>query len=270
MIETGSTLQRSLLGAEAVQFLIDLDREFRDGRRDILDARRRTQGELARGLRPGFLESTASIRGSDWKVASAPPDLADRRVEITGPVEAKMMINALNSGARVFMADFEDATTPTWPNLLQGQANLVAAYLGSLRFQGEEKSYELGGRGGDARGPAPRLASRREAFPRGRQADVGVALRLRALSVPRRQGRPRQRDRPLLLPAQAGVPPRGPAVERGVRLPPRTGSGIPSGTIRATVLIETILAAFEMDEILYELRDHSPGSTPAAGTTSSR
>ena len=94
----------------------------------ILDGPAAIQEGLDRGLRPRFLDSTASIRESDWVIAPVPPDLEDRRVEITGPVDARMMINALNSGARVFMADFEDATSPTWPNLLEGQANLVEAY----------------------------------------------------------------------------------------------------------------------------------------------
>ena len=191
-------------------------------------------------------------------MAPAPPDLTDRRVEITGPVEAKMMINALNSGARVFMADFEDATTPTWTNLLQGQANLVSAYLGSLRFQGGEKSYEMADEVATLvvrpRGwhleekhflvdEQPMSASLFDfglyLFHGGRAAiDSGTGP---YLYLPKLESHREAR------------------LWNEVFVWAQDRLGIPQGTIRATVLIETILAAFEMDEILYELRDHVTG-----------
>jgi malate synthase len=252
------TLQETLLTPEAVQFLVDLEREFRIARRAILDSRLRTQQELDRGLRPGFLESTSSIRSGEWNVAPAPPDLVDRRVEITGPVDAKMMINALNSGARVFMADFEDATTPTWANLLHGQANLVDAYRRALRFETEEKAYELG----------EQLAT--------------LVVRPRGWHLEEKHFLVDER------PMSASLFDFGLYLFHGGRAAIESGTGpylylpkleshhearlwdevftwaqqrlgIPRGTIRVTVLIETILAAFEMDEILYELRDHVTG-----------
>ncbi len=258
MNQETASLQESLLGEDPIRFLSDLEREFRGGRQDILDARRRTQEGLDRGLRPDFLESTASIRSSDWKVAPAPHDLADRRVEITGPVEAKMMINALNSGARVFMADFEDATTPTWSNLLQGQANLVAAYQGSLRFQSDEKSYELADdvatlvvrpRGWHLEekhflvDEEPMSASLFDfglyLFHGGRAAiENGTGP---YLYLPKLESHHEAR------------------LWNEVFLWAQDRLGMSPGTIRVTVLIETILAAFEMDEILYELREHVTG-----------
>ncbi len=258
MPDDTESLRERLLTPEAEQFLADLEREFRSGRRAVLEARHRTQQDLDRGLRPGFLESTASIRSGDWTVSPAPPDLEDRRVEITGPVDAKMMINALNSGARVFMADFEDATTPTWANLLSGQANLVDAYHGSLRFETEDKSYEL----------ADRVAT--------------LVVRPRGWHL---------EEKHFLVdnqPMSGSLFDFGLYLFHGGRAAIETGTGpylylpkleshhearlwndvfvwaqdrlgIPQGTIRVTVLIETILAAFEMDEILYELREHVTG-----------
>src|SRR5688500_13688839 len=118
-------IERRVLDPEAVAFLTDLEQEFGWQRGQLLAERQTRQGKLDDGELPGFLSETRNVRESDWTIDPAPADLTDRRVEITGPVDAKMMINALNSGARVFMADFEDATSPTWLNLLEGQANLV-------------------------------------------------------------------------------------------------------------------------------------------------
>ncbi|MGH8947888.1 MAG: malate synthase A, partial [Acidimicrobiia bacterium] len=123
-----SEIEHRVLSPEAVAFLTDLEQEFGWRRGQILADRQIRQRHLDDGERPGFLPETRDIRESEWVIDPVPTDLADRRVEITGPVDAKMMINALNSGARVFMADFEDATSPTWLNLLHGQANLVEAY----------------------------------------------------------------------------------------------------------------------------------------------
>ena len=138
-----SEIERRVLTAEAVAFLTDLEQEFARQREQVLSDRRQRQGRIDEGERPDFLVETRQVRAADWLIDPVPDDLADRRVEITGPVDAKMMINALNSGARVFMADFEDATSPTWPNLLNGQANLVDAYRRELRLETEEKTYEL-------------------------------------------------------------------------------------------------------------------------------
>ncbi|HEU4895500.1 MAG TPA: malate synthase A, partial [Acidimicrobiia bacterium] len=138
-----SELERAVLTADAVAFLIDLENEFAWRRGQLLEDRQRRQRRIDGGEAPDFLEETEYVRSGDWKIAPVPDDLADRRVEITGPVDRKMMINALNSGAKVFMADFEDATSPTWDNLLNGQLNLVEAYERTLSLDTGEKTYEL-------------------------------------------------------------------------------------------------------------------------------
>ena len=227
-------------------------------------------GASTPGARLDFLAETRGIARARPGRSRPPRRIcSDRWVELTGPAERKMVINALNSGADVFMADFEDANTPTWHNMVQGQVNLVDAVARTI----------------DAREPGrPRLpperADRDPARPP-RAAGISpertswsTASRCRAASSTSAStssttaAAARAWQRPLLLPAQAREPSRGAALERRLRL--AAGAlGLPRGTIRATVLIETILAAFEMDEILYELRDHSAGSTRAAGITSS-
>ncbi len=247
-----------LLTAEASAFLEALEHRHRDGRHQVLDHRIRRRGEIESGRLPDFLAHTRTIRDRQWQVAAAPADLADRRVEITGPTDAKMVINALNSGAKVFMADFEDANTPTWSNLMEGQANLLAAQRRELSHVAGEKTYRLG------ENPATLLVR-----PRGWHLEEKHVLV---------DGRPMSAslfDFGLYLFWGGRA-----AIERGsgpyFYLPKieshlearlwnevfRSGQellGIPPGTIRATVLIETILAAFEMDEILFELREHSSG-----------
>ena len=170
---------------------------------------------------PDFLPETADVRAADWRVAPAPADLNDRRVEITGPTERKMMINALNSGAKVFMADFEDALSPTWANVIEGQINCTDAIRRTISFQSPDgKTYRLND-------TVATLLVR----PRGWHlvekhvlvdgaADLGQPLRLRALHLPQRQGAAGARQRPLLLPAQAGEPPRSAALERRLQLSP--------------------------------------------------
>ena len=134
-----------VLTDDALAFVARLQREFGATRLDLLRRRGVRQAELDAGVRPDFLASTAAVRDGDWSVAQAPVDLVDRRVEITGPVEAKMMINALNSGARVFMADLEDALSPTWANVVGGQANLQDAVRRHLTFEAPDgKPYRLG------------------------------------------------------------------------------------------------------------------------------
>ena len=132
-----------VLSRGAIDFVVALEREFGTRRRLLLRARTERQLRLDAGERPDFLASTASVRSGSWKVAPAPKDLLDRRVEITGPVERKMMINALNSGAKVFMADFEDANSPTWSNVVRGQVNLRDAVHRTISVDQGDKSYRL-------------------------------------------------------------------------------------------------------------------------------
>ncbi|MEM7262098.1 MAG: malate synthase A, partial [Planctomycetota bacterium] len=127
----------TILTPEALAFVADLERRFGLIRRRLLDGRERRQRALDSGARPHFLPETAHIRAAEWKVVPPPADLLDRRVEITGPVERKMVINALNSGARVFMADFEDSTSPTWANMVDGQQNLHDAVRRTIEFTNE-------------------------------------------------------------------------------------------------------------------------------------
>ena len=251
--------QSEILTEEAVGFLAKLATNFEDRRQGLLKKRAARQREIDTGKMPDFLPETVTIRENEWQVAPIPHDLLDRRVEITGPAERKMIINALNSGASVFMADFEDSNSPTWQNNLDGQVNLRDAINGTISYVSPEgKKYEL----------APRIAT--------------LMVRPRGWHLEEKHF------------WVAGKPISGALFDFGLFLfhnakaliAKGTGSyfylpkmeshlearlwndvfnlaqdelGIPRGTIRATVLIETILAAFEMDEILYELRDHSAG-----------
>src|SRR5919202_1019090 len=134
-----------IVSREALEFVTKLQREFNPRRKELLQKRVERQRRLDAGELPDFLTETRSVREGDWQVAPVPKDLQDRRCEITGPVERKMMINALNSGARVFMADFEDANSPTWTNVVQGQANVRDAVEGTLAFDSPDgKQYRLG------------------------------------------------------------------------------------------------------------------------------
>ncbi|MCE3290423.1 MAG: malate synthase, partial [Caulobacter sp.] len=135
-----------ILTPEALAFVADLHRAFDGRRRELLAARKVRQAEFDAGMLPDFLPATAAIREAEWTVAPIPADLQDRRVEITGPVDRKMIINALNSGAKVFMADFEDATAPTWANLIEGQVNLKDGWAGDLTHTDARtgKAYALG------------------------------------------------------------------------------------------------------------------------------
>ncbi|NML51305.1 malate synthase A [Streptomyces sp. R302] len=255
--------QEEVLTEAALAFVAELHRRFTPRRDELLARRAERRAEIARTSTLDFLPETAAIRADDsWKVAPAPAALNDRRVEITGPTDRKMTINALNSGAKVWLADFEDASAPTWENVVLGQVNLIDAYTRNIDFTDARtgKSYALG--------PAEELAT--------------VVMRPRGWHLEERhltfEGRP--------------VP--GALVDFGLyffhnaqRLIdlgkgpyfylPKTEShlearlwndvfvfaqdyvGIPQGTVRATVLIETITAAYEMEEILYELRDHAAG-----------
>jgi len=249
----------TVLSAEALAFIAGLQRRFGTRRLELLAARRKRQSELDRGILPDFLPETASVRGTAWTVAPAPPDLADRRVEITGPAEPKMMINALNSGARVFLADLEDSLSPTWANVIGGQAALAAAVRRRLTFDSPEgRSYRLNDR-------IATLVVR----PRGWHLDerhvlvdgspISASLFDFGLFVfhNAREQLGRGTAPYVYLPKlESHLEAR---LWNDVFLAAQDALGIPVGTIRATVLIESILAAFEMDEILYELREHAAG-----------
>jgi malate synthase len=257
-VEVVAPGDEEILSPEALAFVARLHRELNGRRLELLDRRRARQRDLDAGARPGFLPATREIREADWRVAEPPADLRDRRVEITGPVERKMMINALNSGASVFMADFEDASSPTWDNVVQGQRNVRDAVRRVIALDTPEKSYRLG------------------------EETATLVVRPRGWHLP---------ERHLLVdgePVCASLFDFGLCFFHNAREQLERGSGpyfylpkleshlearlwndafllaqeelgVPRGSIRATVLIEVVLAAFEMDEILWELREHSAG-----------
>lgn len=247
-----------LLTGEALGFVEDLHHAFDERRRSLLDLRRERQSQLDAGMLPDFLPETRHIRQADWQVAKAPADLQDRRVEITGPVDRKMMINALNSGAKIFMADFEDATSPTWDNLMEGQANLIEAYRGTLALETADKSYTL-----DEEVATLVVRPRGWHLPEkhilidGKPASASLVDFGLYLFWAGREAIAAGTGPYLYLPKlESHLEAR---LWNDVFVYAQTRLGIPTGTIRATVLIETLPAAFEMEEILYELREHSAG-----------
>jgi malate synthase len=249
-----------ILSADAVAFVAALNREFRGVRDELLARRQQCRAEIAESGRLDFLPETAGVRAGDWKVAPAPADLLDRRVEMTGPTERKMTINALNSGARVWLADLEDANTPHWTNVVSGQVNLADAVRGTITFTSPEgKQYALND------GPRPVILMR----PRGWHLDerhiqidgkpaVGALVDFGLYAF---------HNAAELLARGSGPYFYLPKMESHLEARlwntvftfAETELGLAPGSIRATVLIETINAAFEMDEILYELRAHSAG-----------
>ncbi|HYV86072.1 MAG TPA: malate synthase A [Patescibacteria group bacterium] len=250
----------SVLVPAALAFVADLVRRFAPRVGELLERRRQVQARYDAGARPVFLDETRPIREAAWTVAPIPRDLVDRRVEITGPAEAKMIINALNSGASVFMADFEDSLAPTWANLVAGQASLKALAEGRLEYRDPAtgKEYRVGER------PATLMVrprgwhlQERHLEVDGRAApaalfDFGLFFFHNARALAARGAGPF-----FYLPKmQAHHEAR---LWNDVFVHAQQALGIPRGTIRATVLIETLPAAFEMDEILYELREHSAG-----------
>jgi malate synthase len=248
-----------VLTPDALDFLGQLAHEFEPRRQGILAARRERAARMAAGERLDFLAETADLRNSDWQVAPAPPDLSDRRVEITGPADAKMTINALNSGAKVFMADFEDSLSPTWANVIGGQAALQDAVRRTLEFHSPEgKEYKLGDTLATlvVRPRGWHLVERHvevDGAPiSGSLFDFGLYLLHNAGEALRRGSGPY-----FYLPKmQSHLEAR---LWNDVFVWAQDAVGVPRGSIRATVLIETIWAAFEMDEILYELREHAAG-----------
>jgi len=248
-----------ILNSEAVDFLARLHREFEPGRQALLAARRKRSEGVAKGATLDFPAETADVRQADWSVAPAPGDLDDRRVEITGPAEPKMVINALNSGARVFMADFEDSLSPTWSNVVEGQAALRAAVRRELTFRSPEgKSYALGEHLATlvVRPRGWHLLERHHLAHgepmSGALFDFGLYLLHNGRELVERGSGPYFYLAKLQGAAEAKL-------WNDVFLWSQDALGLPRGSIRATVLIETIWAAFEMDEILYELREHAAG-----------
>jgi malate synthase len=249
-----------ILSEEALAFVAALHERFNARRLQLLQQRRQRQARLDAGELPDFLPHTLHIRQSDWKVAPAPADLLDRRVEITGPVSRKMVINALNSGANVFMADFEDASSPTWHNMVDGQINLFDAVRRTLSYDDPSsgKSYRL----------APRTAtlmvrprgwhlSEKHLLLEGQEAsaslfDFGLFCFHNAQEALKRGTGPYFYLPKLESHLEARL-------WNDVFVFAQQYLGLPQGSIKATVLIETLLAAFEADEILYELREHSAG-----------
>jgi malate synthase len=247
-----------ILTRDALAFVAQLHRDFGGVRAALLRRRRERQEELDSGALPDFLPETRQVRESEWTVAPVPADLRDRRVEITGPTDRKMVINALNSGARMFMADFEDSLSPTWQNVVGGQLNLIDAIERTIEFEDDGRSYRL-------------------------NDDVATLLvRPRGWHLPEKHvlvdGEPMSaslfdfglyffHNAQRLLARGTGPYFYLPKLEshlearlwNDVFVRTQETLGLPRGTIKATVLIETILAAFEMDEILYELREHSAG-----------
>jgi malate synthase len=249
-----------ILTTEALDFVGELVARFTPRRDELLALRMRRQRQLDRGGTLDFLPETRSIRERDWKVAPLPADLVDRRVEITGPVDRKMIINALNSGANVFMADFEDATSPTWANIVSGQANLADAVRRTIDWTDPltGKRYTLADRTATLI-VRPRGLHLHEAHLQHRGRAVPAALVDFGLYL--------FHNAHALLAAGSGPYFYLPKLEShlearwwdDVFTDAQNLLGLPRGTIRATVLIETLPAAFEMDEILHELRDHVVG-----------
>ncbi|HEY2036174.1 MAG TPA: malate synthase A [Steroidobacteraceae bacterium] len=258
----GPRIERSAeaLTPLALQLVASLHRRFNARRLELLAARARRQRELDAGALPDFLPDTADVRRGDWRIAPVPADLQDRRVEITGPVDRKMIINALNAPVRCFMADFEDSCAPTWENIVRGQVNLVDAVRRTISFADATT------------GKVYRLADRTATLivrPRGwHLTEKHVLVNGEAVSGALFDFAVYLANNHEAL-ARAGTGPYFylPKMEshlearlwNDVFVAAQDALGMPRGTIKATVLIETILAAFEMDEMLFELREHSAG-----------
>ena len=247
-----------LLTPDALQFIEQLERRFGSERRELLLKREKRQKEIDKGMLPDFLEETASIREGDWKISPLPKDLQDRRVEITGPVDRKMIINALNSGAKAFMACLEDATTPTWENVMEGQINLRDAVLRTISFEANGKVYELNDKTATLIvRPRGLHLEEKHVYVDGQPIsggffDFGLYFYHNAQQLIQNGSGPYFYLPKLESHLEARL-------WNDVFLFAQRYIGIPRGTIKATVLIETIMAAFEMDEILYELREHAAG-----------
>lgn len=250
---------QTILSAPALDFVAGLQRRFCVTRAELLQARRERQRQINQGAPLNFMAETESVRNADWQVAASPPDLQNRRVEITGPVDRKMMINAFNSGASTFMADFEDSLSPTWDNVLQGQMNLVDAVRRSISFTNPDgKEYHLNERIATLLvRPRGWHLNEKHVLVDGQPIsaslfDFGLYFFHNAHELLKRGTGPY-----FYLPKLESH--REARLWNDVFIAAQAALGLPRGTIRATVLVETILAAFEMEEILYELREHSAG-----------
>lgn len=250
----------TVLTPEAVGFIAMLERRFGARRKELLAARDARQARLDAGEKPDFLPETAAIRAGDWKIAPLPEDLKSRRVEITGPTDRKMVINALNSGAYVFMADLEDSNCPTWSNMIGGQINLRDAAARTIAFEDPTsgKSYALKDKIATLLvRPRGWHLEERHILVDGKAmsggiADFGLYFFHNHAELKKHGTGPY-----FYLPKmESHLEAR---LWNDIFVAAQDALGVPQKTIKATVLIETILAAFEMDEILYELRDHSAG-----------
>lgn len=249
----------TILTKEAMEFVVSLHRKFNPTRKQLLNDRVERQKEIDKGNFPDFLKETAAVREGDWKVGKIPDDLQDRRVEITGPVDRKMVINALNSGAKVFMADFEDATAPTWHNCIDGQINLRDAIRKQIDFKAENgKEYKL-----NAQTAVLLLRPRgwhlteKHVLVDGEAIsaslfDFGLYFFHNAQELVDRSSGPY-----FYLPKLEGH--KEARLWNDVFISAQESLDLPTGTIKVTVLLENILASFEIEEILYELKDHIVG-----------
>ena len=258
----GERIERAdeVLTPLALQLLGSLHRRFNGRRLELLGARARRQAEFDDGALPDFPTATAGVRAADWRIAPVPADLADRRVEITGPVDRKMIINALNAPVQAFMADFEDSCSPTWSNIVRGQVNLLDAVRRTISYEdpATAKVYRLGARTATLI-VRPRGWHLPEKHVRINGESVSGALFDFALFIANNhEALARRGTGPYFyLPKlESHLEAR---LWNEVFIAAQDALGLAHGTIKATVLIETILAAFEMDEILYELREHSAG-----------
>ncbi|MEA2387155.1 MAG: malate synthase, partial [Thermoleophilaceae bacterium] len=247
-----------VLTDEAVEFVVELHRRFDGRRRELLEKRTERQRALDDGGTLDFLDETREVRDGDWEVAPAPSDLQKRWVEITGPTDRKMVINALNSGSTGFMADFEDSNSPTWSNMLQGQVNLTDAIEGTISLDQGDKSYSLNDEVATllVRPRGWHLTEKHFLVDGNRISgslfDFGLYFFRNAQRLLEKGSGPY-----FYLPKmESHLEAR---LWNDVFTFAQEQLGIPHGSVKATVLIETIPAAFEMDEILYELRDHSAG-----------
>ncbi len=250
---------REILTPEALRFVATLVKQFSNQRKQLLSKRVERQTRIDAGEMPDFLSETKEIRSSDWKVAPLPSDLQDRRVEITGPVDRKMVINALNSGAKIFMADFEDSHSPTWESTIQGQINLRDAINRTIAYHSPEgKKYQLNEKIAVlmVRPRGWHLVEKHVLINgepiSGGLFDFGLFFFHNAKRLIEKGTGPY-----FYLPKMESH--WEARLWNDAFVLAQDSLGIPQGTIKATVLIETILAAFEMDEILYELKAHSAG-----------
>lgn len=255
-----SEAYKEILTDDALEFVAALQEKFNARRLDLLKQREVRQHEIDNGKMPDFLPETKEIREGNWKCAPQPKDLLDRRVEITGPVDRKMVINALNSGAKMFMADFEDSNAPSWENNIEGQINLRDANLGTITYKhpAKDKTYKLNDKVATllVRPRGWHLNEKHVTFNgevlSGSLFDFGLYFFHNAKTLIEKGSGPYFYLPKLESHLEARL-------WNDVFVFAQDYIGIPQGTIKATVLVETILASFELNEILYELREHSSG-----------